>query len=76
MSPAAIEETQFEIRAGQAGFQARGEVVKFKGFLALSEEQRLKFENGDKLEKKPEGETGLRPSRNRHPAMSPGKEKF
>jgi len=56
MSPAAIEETQFEIRAGQAGFQARGEVVKFKGFLALSEEQRLKFENGDKLEKKPEGE--------------------
>jgi len=56
MSPAAIEETQFEIRAGQAGFQARGEVVKFKGFLALSEEQRLKFENGDRPEKKPDNE--------------------
>jgi len=32
MSPADIEETQFEIISGLYEFQARGEVVKFKGF--------------------------------------------
>ncbi|MDD8020683.1 MAG: type I DNA topoisomerase [Acidobacteriota bacterium] len=57
MSPAEIEETQFEIGAGQFGFQARGEVVKFKGFLALYERQRLKFESEDRQEKKLGAET-------------------
>ncbi len=56
MSPADIKETQFEISAGPYEFQARGEVVKFKGFLALYEEQRLQFENGERQEKKQECE--------------------
>jgi len=45
MSPAEMEETQFEIKTGRYGFMARGEVVKFKGFLVLYEEQHLRFEN-------------------------------
>ncbi len=35
MSDAAIEETQFDVRNGHYLFVSKGEVVKFKGFLAL-----------------------------------------
>ena len=35
MKPAEIEETVFDIRAGRYGFSAKGEVVKFDGFLVL-----------------------------------------
>ncbi|MGC8746402.1 MAG: type I DNA topoisomerase [Candidatus Saccharicenans sp.] len=45
MSPAEVEETQFEIKVSRYGFVARGEVIKFKGFLALYEEQHLKLNN-------------------------------
>lgn len=34
MAPAVIEETEFDIRAAAYGFKAKGEVVKFEGFLA------------------------------------------
>ncbi|MGQ9800334.1 MAG: type I DNA topoisomerase [Candidatus Saccharicenans sp.] len=45
MSPADVEETQFEIRVDRYGFVARGEVIKFKGYLELFEKQHLSFEN-------------------------------
>jgi len=35
MRPALIEETEFDIRASQYQFKAKGEVLKFDGFLAL-----------------------------------------
>jgi DNA topoisomerase-1 len=35
MSPAKIEETEFDIRAGRYIFKAKGEVVQFDGFQAL-----------------------------------------
>jgi DNA topoisomerase-1 len=35
MSPAVIEETQFDISAGRYQFKAKGEVFKFDGFLKL-----------------------------------------
>ena len=35
MAPARIEETAFDITAGRYLFQAKGEVVKFDGFLAV-----------------------------------------
>ncbi|MCK7468030.1 MAG: DNA topoisomerase [Desulfosudis oleivorans] len=35
MAPAKIEETAFDIAAGRYLFQAKGEVVKFDGFLAV-----------------------------------------
>ncbi len=35
MAPARIEETSFDITAGRYLFQAKGEVVKFDGFLAV-----------------------------------------
>ncbi len=55
MSSAQIEETVFDIRAGKYQFQAKGEVIKFDGFLALTakekdEEKRLpKVEAGEEL---------------------------
>ncbi|HQE64873.1 MAG TPA: type I DNA topoisomerase [Candidatus Saccharicenans sp.] len=59
MSPAEIEETQFEITTGPYEFQAKGEVVKFKGFLALYEEQRLKFDGEDAEERTKKGEEAM-----------------
>lgn len=56
MSPAEVEETQFNIKASRFGFVAKGEVIKFKGFLALYEEQKLKFDNSKNGEKKAEEE--------------------
>ncbi|MCI4445042.1 MAG: type I DNA topoisomerase [Candidatus Aminicenantes bacterium] len=56
MSPAEIEETQFEIKASRYGFVARGEVVKFKGFLTLYEEQKVSLNNFRDLDKKMEAE--------------------
>lgn len=35
MSPARIEVTEFDIRAGDFQFSAKGEVIKFPGFLAV-----------------------------------------
>jgi DNA topoisomerase-1 len=35
MSPAVIDETEFDIRAGKYQFKAKGEVVKFDGYLVL-----------------------------------------
>jgi DNA topoisomerase-1 len=35
MSPARVEETEFDIRAGRYQLRAKGEVVKFDGFLRL-----------------------------------------
>ncbi len=56
MSPAEVEETQFNIRVGQLWFVAKGEVIKFKGFLALYEEQHLSFDNSAKSEEKKDPE--------------------
>ena len=55
MSPALIEETEFEITAKAYLFSAKGEVLKFAGFLALTP----KGENGEKetLPSAKEGET-------------------
>jgi DNA topoisomerase-1 len=44
MSPAAIEETEFEITAKKYLFSIKGEVLKFAGYLALYPNR----ENGDK----------------------------
>lgn len=55
MNPALIEETVFDISAGRYFFQAKGEVIRFPGFLALfpkgdSENKELpKAEQGEKL---------------------------
>ncbi|MBC7363386.1 MAG: type I DNA topoisomerase [Candidatus Aminicenantes bacterium] len=46
MRPAEVEETQFDISVGRYGFVAKGEVIKFKGYLIIYEEQHLSFENG------------------------------
>lgn len=54
MSPAEVEETQFEIRVSCYGFVAKGEVIKFKGFLALYEDQHLVFDKSINSEKKTE----------------------
>lgn len=35
MSSARVEETEFDIRAGRYQFRAKGEVIKFDGFLAV-----------------------------------------
>lgn len=56
MSPADVEETQFDIRVSRYGFVARGEVVRFKGFLALYEKEHLRFDNAKNGEN--QGETG------------------
>ena len=55
MSPALIEETEFEVTAKKYLFSAKGEVLKFAGFLALTP----KGENGEKETLPPakEGET-------------------
>jgi DNA topoisomerase-1 len=48
MNPAEIEETVFDISAGKYLLRAKGEVIKFDGFLVLSPK---KSENEDKEEK-------------------------
>ncbi|MFC2166104.1 type I DNA topoisomerase [Acidobacteriota bacterium] len=40
MSPALIEETEFDIRASKYQFRAKGEVMKFDGFLTLYPQQK------------------------------------
>ncbi len=54
MNPALVEETEFAIRAGKFGFQARGEVIKFDGFLVLYPGQK---ENEKVLPRAEPGET-------------------
>jgi len=44
MSSAQIEETVFDIRAGKYQFQAKGEVIKFDGFLALTAKEKKEEE--------------------------------
>jgi DNA topoisomerase-1 len=56
MKPAEVEETQFDISVGRYGFVAKGEVIKFKGYLVLYEEQHLSFENGKAEKETPEEE--------------------
>jgi DNA topoisomerase-1 len=66
MSPAAIEETEFEIAAGRCQLSIKGEVLKFAGYLALYPNR----ENGEKemLPAAKEGEAltllGLEPKQN------------
>ncbi|MFQ6084114.1 MAG: type I DNA topoisomerase [Candidatus Aminicenantia bacterium] len=40
MSPAEIEETTFDIKAGQYLFQAKGEIIRFPGFTILYKEKK------------------------------------
>ncbi len=54
MASAVIEETEFEIRASRFGFTAKGEVIKFDGFLVLYPNLR---EEGQVLPKTEAGET-------------------
>jgi len=71
MNPALIEETSFDIRAGKYGFKAKGEVIKFDGFLRLNKKQE-KNKSEDKKEitlpKAQSGETlklhGIEPKQN------------
>ncbi|UCE21636.1 MAG: type I DNA topoisomerase [Candidatus Aminicenantes bacterium] len=55
MSSAQVEETVFDIRAGKYQFQAKGEVIKFDGFLALTAKEKKeenilpKVEAGEEL---------------------------
>ena len=55
MSSAQVEETVFDISAGKYQFQAKGEVIKFDGFLALTAKEKKeekilpKAEAGEKL---------------------------
>ena len=55
MSSAEVEETVFDISAGKYQFQAKGEVIKFDGFLALTAKEKKeekilpKAEAGEKL---------------------------
>ncbi|MGD2295588.1 MAG: type I DNA topoisomerase, partial [Candidatus Aminicenantes bacterium] len=55
MSSARVEETVFDISAGKYQFQAKGEVIKFDGFLALTAKEKKeekvlpKAEAGEKL---------------------------
>ncbi|MCD6517214.1 MAG: type I DNA topoisomerase [Candidatus Aminicenantes bacterium] len=51
MSPARIEETVFEIKAGDYHFRAKGEVMKFKGFLAVYPDMKNKDERLPPAEK-------------------------
>jgi len=50
MNPALIEETSFDIRAGKYQLKAKGEVIKFDGFLKLFQKQD-KEEKADKKDK-------------------------
>ena len=47
MSSALIEETEFDIRADKYQFKAKGEVIKFPGFLALTRSAPAPVENGE-----------------------------
>jgi DNA topoisomerase-1 len=50
MSSAQVEETVFDIRAGKYQFQAKGEVIKFDGFLALTAKEKKEEEILPKVE--------------------------
>lgn len=50
MSSAQVEETVFGIRAGKYQFQAKGEVIKFDGFLALTAKEKKEEEMLPKVE--------------------------
>ncbi len=68
MNPAEIEETVFDISAGKYQLKAKGEVIKFDGFLVLSPKKKEieeKEEKEEKDEKEDEGNKLL-------PKASPG----
>jgi DNA topoisomerase-1 len=50
MSSAQVEETVFDICAGKYQFQAKGEVIKFDGFLALTAKEKKEEEILPKVE--------------------------
>jgi len=50
MSSAQVEETVFDIRSGKYQFQAKGEVIKFDGFLALTAKEKKEEEILPKVE--------------------------
>lgn len=50
MSPAVVEETEFTISAGRYGFKAKGEVVRFPGFLALAPDGKARKTKDDSEE--------------------------
>jgi DNA topoisomerase-1 len=55
MSAAEVEETEFSIRAGRTEFKAKGEVIRFNGFLALFPDS--KKDEEERLPKAQKGET-------------------
>jgi len=55
MSAAEVEETEFSIRAGRSEFRAKGEVIRFDGFLVLFPNS--KKEEEEQLPKAQKGET-------------------
>jgi len=65
MSPALVEETEFDIRASRYQFSAKGEVIKFDGYFVLNPKQKKeenilpKAEKGERLEL-----LGLEPKQN------------
>ncbi len=58
MSPALIEETSFDIRAGKYQFKAKGEVIKFDGFLKLYQKQDKEEKTDEKDKTLPKAEAG------------------
>ena len=65
MNPAEIEETVFDISAGKYLLRAKGEVIKFDGFLVLSPKKKESEETEDEGDKEGEGNKLL-------PKASPG----
>lgn len=60
MNPAEIEETVFDISAGKYLLKAKGEVIKFDGFLVLTP-KKDEFEDKDEKEEKDEKDNKLLP---------------
>jgi DNA topoisomerase I len=61
MSPAVVEETEFTISVGRYGFKAKGEVVRFSGFLALAPDGNVRKPK-DKSEDSEDVESGDAPN--------------
>ncbi|MDD8030475.1 MAG: type I DNA topoisomerase [Acidobacteriota bacterium] len=74
MSPAELEETRFDIRVGRYGFVAKGEVIKFPGFLALYERQKLKLDSAYNNEDKAQNEEPVESDDNQLPKAREGEE--
>ncbi|MGQ9673198.1 MAG: type I DNA topoisomerase [Candidatus Aminicenantales bacterium] len=57
MSAADVEETEFLIRAGRYELRAKGEVIRFEGFLALFPNSKKEKEEEERLPRAEKGET-------------------